>query len=570
MSGAKKFTYPTDRRDHLADIESYAQDVMTGVRQANIYERLALERESKDLDAANDPGFEFFFDPVCAIDAIRFIEKFGHVKGKWASAKGTEKLISLAPWQKWIVAQIFGWKEKSSGLRRFRSATVIVPRKNGKSTLAAGISLYMLTKDGESGAEVYCGATSQKQANEVFNPAKKMAQNHPAFRRQFGVDCRAQVIAVEETNSKFERLIGNPGDGGSPSCYICDEYHEHDDDDQRETMITGMGAREQPLEFIITTAGSSWFGPCGQHQQECQNLLEGHHSDDRSFCVIYTIDKDDDWQSIDALIKANPNYGISVKSQYLSIRLQVALQSARKQNSFKTKHLNIWVGAREGWLNMEDWNKQADPALDIEDFLGLECAKGLDLSESDDLTADVNCFPKELDGKTHYYLFAKNYTTELKISEIGIYEDWRDSGFLLECEGSSIEYDDVERAIALDDEQYMVKGLFYDPAGAAPIAQRVQLETSIEVIKIQQNYTNFSPAMREFENLLRQGRIHHNGDPVMAWCFSNVIAKETMDGKYFRPVKEHKDNKIDTAVAALLAFIGAWAPEEQEEESCVM
>jgi len=406
MGVVKKFIYPTDKKNHLADVEAYAQNVMSGLRPANIYERLAVDRESADLEkSANDPEYEFFFDAHSALRAIKFIERFSHVKGKWASAKGTERLISLEPWQKWIVAQIFGWKEKATGLRRYRSATIIVPRKNGKSLLASGIGLYMLANDDEAGAEVYCGATNQKQANEVFNPAKKMADGSPAFRRKFGVECKAQQLEIEKNNSKFERLIGNPGDGGSPSCYICDEYHEHADDDQRETMVTGMGARDQPLEFIITTAGANWFGPCGKHQQECQEMLEGIRSDDRVFAIIYTIDKDDDWQSADALIKANPNYGISVKAAYLKIRLQAALQSARKQNAFKTKHLNIWVGSRESWLNMEVWNKCEDKTLKKSDFINNECAKGIDLSESDDLTSDVDCFEREIEGQKHYYLF---------------------------------------------------------------------------------------------------------------------------------------------------------------------
>ena len=557
-------TYPTFQKDHLKDIEQYAADVLSGKRPANKYERLAVERESRDLERAGTPEFPYYFDVEAVNKVIRFIETFNHVKGKWARAKGQESLIALSPWQKWITAQVFGWKHITTKRRRFRTAFTLVPRKNGKSTWVAPIGLYMLANDDEPAAEVFCGATTQKQANEVFSPAKKMATKQPIFRRRFSIELFAQQIERTTDGGRFERLIGNPGDGGSPSCYLCDEYHEHDDDDQRDTMITGMGAREQPLEWIISTAGANWFGPCGQYQKECQEILEGTRTDETVFAMIYTIDKDDDWQTEAALIKANPNYGVSVEKEFLLNQLGKAKQSARKQNAFKTKHLNLWVGARESWLNLEDWKRWAAPELSIEQFIGEECTKGVDLSESDDLTADVSCFTKEIAGKTHYYFFPRTYVTEKKAEEIDIYRDWIDQGALIMCEGSSIDYDEVENAIEHDNEEHFVTGLFYDPAGAAPIAQRVHNKTAIEPIKVAQNYTNFSPAMREFENLLGLGRIHHTGCPVLTWCLGNVIAKETMDGKYIRPVKEHKDNKIDTAVAMLQSFIGAWTPDEED------
>ncbi len=554
--------YPTFERDHLADIEQYAEDVLSGRRLANKYERLAVERESKDLARAGTEAFPYYFCTQTAIKVIRFIETFSHVKGKWARAKGHAGLISLSPWQKWITAQVFGWKHIDTHFRRFTTAFTLVPRKNGKSTWVAPIGLYMLSNDGEPGAEVYCGATNQKQANEVFQPAWKMAKKQPVFRRKFGIELFAQQISKTLDDSKFERLIGNPGDGGSPSCYLCDEYHEHLDDNQRETMTTGMGAREQPLEWIISTAGANWYGPCGQFQKECQQYLEGVDPDESVFAIIYTIDKDDDWQSEEALIKANPNYGVSVLKNGLLNKQRQAKKSPRKQNKFKTKHLNLWVGSKAAWLNIAEWEKYADPSLNIKDFVGEEGTKGIDLSESDDLTADVSCFTREIAGRTHYYFFPRTYVTEAKAEEIEIYRDWIDEGALLQCDGSSIDYDEVEKAIEDDNEDYFFTGIFYDPSGAAPMAQRVQNKTGIEPIKVAQNYTNFTPAMREFENLLEQGRIHHTGCPVLTWCLGNVVARETMDGKYKRPVKEHKDNKIDTAVATLLAFIGAWAPEE--------
>jgi phage terminase large subunit-like protein len=558
--------YPTLTRDHLADIEQYANDVLTGARVAGRYERLAVERESADLARIGDSDWPYFFDPDAALKAIRFVETFPHVKGEWAR-HGHAGLLDLSGWQKWCLAQIFGWKVVDTGLRRFTSAAIYVARKNGKTTLVSPVGLFMLTHDGEVGAEVYCGATNQKQADEVFQPAKKMAERNPFFRKRFGVDVQAQRIEKISDGGKFERLIGNPGDGGSPSCYIGDEYHEHLTDAQRETMVTGMGARRQPLEIMISTAGSNWYGPCGQHWNECQEVLDGVRSDESQFAIIYAADKGDEWDSDEALEKANPNLGISVKRDFLLRERDKAKQSPRKQSAFKTKHLNIWVGARDAWLNMDHWNAMADPSLSVERFVGQEGTKGIDLSEVDDLTADVSCFACELSGEMHYYFFARTFVTAAKVQEVAIYQEWVESGHLQVCDGNAIDYEDVEEGIRLDSERHIFKGLFYDPYGAAVLAQGIHQDTAVPIIKVAQSYGNFTEPMRGFESLLRQGRIHHNGDPVLAWCLGNVVAKTTMDGKQTRPVKDNAANKIDTAVAMLLAFIGAWAPDEQPQRS---
>ncbi len=558
-------TYPTLARDHFADIQAYEESVLTGVRPSGKYEKLAIMRGIDDLRKADElDGYLYYFDADAALKVIRFIETFSHIKGKQSKLKGCEKLIALSGWQKWAIAHIFGWKIKGSGLRRFTTAEIYVARKNGKSTLAAPVALYMLAADGEPGAEVYCGATSQKQANEVFLPAKKMARAQPAYLRKFGVTLHAQWIERAVDGGKFERLIGNPGDGGSPSCYIGDEYHEHPDDDQRETMTTGMGAREQPLEFIISTAGSQWQGPCGLSWKECQQLLDGvgEEAGERKFCVIYAADPDDDWRSKEAVIKANPNYGISVRQEFLDQQLKVAEQSPRKQSAYKTKHLNLWVGAKDAWINLHHWDKCEDKSLNIADFVGLSCAKGLDLSKNNDLTADVCCFDREIDGKTHYYLFARSYITEAKANEIDAYREWSEQGYLHLCDGESIDFDEVEQGVLEDVGRFDCNVLGFDPQYAAQMAQRVSSAADIEAVEVPQSYRTFSEPMREFESLLIEGRIHHNGDPVMRWCFGNVVAKEAMDGKLCRPVKEHRDNKIDVAVAGLQAFILAWRPDE--------
>jgi phage terminase large subunit-like protein len=300
--------------------------------------------------------FEFVFDPVLAERACRFIENLPHTKGRWA-AKGEN--LKLEPWQKFIVCNLFGWVNER-GLRRFRIAYVKVPRKNGKSILFAAIGHYMFTRDGEFGAEVYSGATTEKQAFEVFAPARLMAIRTEDYRSHFGIEVNAKNINIVANGSKFEPLVGKPGDGHSPSCALIDEYHEHDSNELVETMQTGMGAREQPLLLMITTAGDNISGPCFDTETECKKILERSYEDERIFSVMYGVDPDDDWTSPDILRKANPNYDVSVIGEFLEAQQKQAIRNASKQNSFKRKHLNIWVGAHTAWLNMESVAKCID------------------------------------------------------------------------------------------------------------------------------------------------------------------------------------------------------------------
>lgn len=550
--------------DHRAEIEAYVDDVVSGRRPACKWEKLAIRRHLKDLKCNH---WRFMFSWEHALRAIKFIELLPHIKGKWAKAQGQARLIQLQPWQKFIVASIFGWIDQESQHRRFTKAFLLIPRKNGKSILAAAIGLYMLTADGEHGAEVYCGATSEKQAWEVFGPAREMAWVRRRFRRYYGVEVQAKKLTAPPV-SRFEPIIGTPGDGASPSCAIVDEYHEHANDNLYDTMVSGMGARSQPLALVISTAGSDGTSPCYSMQQDVQEMLEKQGEGlPEQFGIIFTIDEDDDWKSEAALIKANPNFGVSVGAEFLRVEQRTAIKSSRKQNKFKTKHLNVWVGAKEAYLNMVDWHAAAavDKSISLSMFAGESSCIGGDLSETDDLTAAVHCMRRTIDGKDHYYFWGRYYATEAKVEEIDKYQEWVHDGHLIQCDGETIDYEQVEADIIEDTECVVAESFFYDPSGAAMLAQRLA-KRDIEAVKVPQSFTAFTAPMREFRRLLAAGRIHHDGNPVLAWCFSNVVAKETRDGKQMRPVKDARAAKIDGAVAALLAFIGQFRPEEDEDD----
>lgn len=277
-------------------LASYVEDVLSGQILSCKWVKLACQRHQNDLlRSQSDPTFSYRFDPNLVERICRFGSKMRHVKGKWAGSQ-----VKLEPWQVFILGSIFGWVRKSDGTRRFREAFVTVCRKNGKSLLAAIIGLYMLVGDNESGSEVYSGATTLDQALEVFRPAFLMVERDPAFRSHFGLDLggttkNPAAIYRLSDSSRFAPVIGKPGDGASPSCGIVDEYHEHKSPDLYDTLLTGMGARSQPLLFVITTAGVDTSVPCYDKQKEAQKILEGVIEQDELFAIVYTIDAEDDW-----------------------------------------------------------------------------------------------------------------------------------------------------------------------------------------------------------------------------------------------------------------------------------
>ncbi|MFR7889451.1 MAG: terminase large subunit domain-containing protein, partial [Bilophila wadsworthia] len=295
---AKEPTYP-----HVEAALRYARDVVAGRILACKWVILACKRQLDDLERWDGvDGAPYFFDRAAAERVIKFEEMMPHVKGEWARKRMT---LKLEPWQKFILSTLFGWKRAKDGLRRFREAYIEVPRKNGKSCFVAPMGLYMLVADGEEGAEVYSGATTEKQAWEVYGPAQIMAKRAEGFMEHYGVDVRAKNMNLIGSASRFEPLIGDPGDGASPHCAIVDEYHEHDSPRLYDTMITGMGARRQPLIIVITTAGFNLGGPCYDMRLRAGKVLDRTLQDEELFAVVYTIDADDDWKSPEALRKAN-------------------------------------------------------------------------------------------------------------------------------------------------------------------------------------------------------------------------------------------------------------------------
>lgn len=543
-----------NQRDYAGIAAGYCRDVLASRIAACQQVREACQRHLDDLTRSGDESFAYRFEESKADRACRFIEMLPHVKGSWASES---KRISLEPWQIFIVCSIFGWVKKSSGLRRFSVAYVEVSRKNAKSTLAAGIGNYMFVCDGEFGAEVYSGATSEKQAFEVFRPALQMLQRSPELVKVLGVTPAVKRMAAPQDGSRFEPVIGKPGDGASPHCGIVDEYHEHDSDVLLDTLRTGMGARQQPLLLVITTAGDNLAGPCKLLRDDVAHILDGSFEREEVFGVIYTVDPGVDWASDTALEMANPNIGVSVFREFLMTERNAAMASARKQGVFKTKHLCVWVGANQAYFNLEKWKQLADRSLKIENFAGLPCAASIDLAIKNDLTARILLLKKVESGKEHYYVFPRFCLPSAQTlkPENGHYQDWIVSGALVIHDGSSIDFTEVEEEICAQIRTYRVREFAFDPWNAAQFAQGVAEKTKAIPVEIQQSTRNLSAPMKELEVLIGDGRIHHPGNPVLTWNIGNVVAHEDANENVFpRKPEGREGSKVDGAIALLMAL----------------
>lgn len=543
---------------YIARSMRYARAVIAGKIPACEWVKLACKRHLADLEKAKTRKWGYRFDEAKAIRACKFIEKMPHTKGKWARER---KRLELEDWQIFKTCVLMGWVSKKTGLRRFRRAFILEPRKNGKSAWAAGLALYFLVADNEFGAEVYPGATTEKQAWEVFRPMKQMAERSPAMSAHFHLKANASNLHVLRDGSRAEPIIGKPGDGASPSLAITDEYHEHPDDSQVEAMVTGMGAREQPLHLVISTAGSNIAGPCYEAQLEAQKVLSGVIENDELFAIIYTVDKGDDWTTVESLRKANPNFDVSVGADFLLSAQRTAIGNARKQPGFKTKHLNMWVGARAAAFNVESWINCKRDGLTLEDFRGMSCIIGLDLASKTDLAAVEILIPlgEYIPGvqmAKRFARFGKYYLPSDTIDQENNehYQAWRDSGLLEECDGPLIDYDMIFEDIMDLPSLYglEIESIASDPSRATHLMTRL-MAAGQNVVEMTQTAANLSEPMKQMDALMLSGAYDHDGDPIMSWAVSNTTNKPDRRDRWY-PNKERVENKIDPVVAHLNAL----------------
>jgi phage terminase large subunit-like protein len=549
--------------DYVAVAQEYIAGVLSGAIPACKWVKLACRRQVEDLARAGSADFPFRFDEERAAHPCRFIEKLPHVKGKWASPK-----IRLEPWQIFILTTVFGWVDVK-GNRRYRVAYIEVPRKNAKSTLSSGVALYMLVADGEPGAEVYSVATKRDQARITFDDARRMVERTEGIRLRFGVQAFAHAVMVDGTASKFVPLASEADslDGLNLHCGIIDELHAHKTRAVWDVLDSATGSRTQPLVWAITTAGWNQAGICYEQRGYVTQVLQRLHADESYFGIIYTIDlpekgpdgkeiPGDDWTQESTWKKANPNYGVSVLPDDITKLAKKAIQSAQSQNNFLTKRLNVWVTADTAFFNIEAWRK-CRRDVDIEDFEGRECCLGTDLSSKVDLASKIRLFRREEPDGVQYYAFGTHYLPEEAI-ESGInanqahFAGWQKEGWLELTDGAAIDLDRIEDEIREDCRRFQVCAVGYDPWNSEQMRQHLEAEGS-PMIENRMGVQTMSEPMKTLEALILSGRIHHDGDPVLAWAMSNVVAKVDLKGNVY-PRKERPESKIDPAVALIIAL----------------
>ncbi len=550
------------RIDHVAEAHEYAREVIAGLIPACKWVKAACLRQLDDLERwRSDEAWPFEWRPELAERVIRFIELLPHVKGPLAGEQ-----IRLEAWQRFEIACVFGWVRRVDGRRRFRTVYDEEPRKNGKTTKLAGVGLYMLVADGELGAEVYSAATKEEQARIVFDIAQQQARMEPEFRARFGVEILRKALTVRASGSKFVPLAADADslDGLNVSCALIDELHAHKTRAVHDVLDSGTGSRAQPLLWKITTAGSNRAGVCYDQRIYATKILnsvlkrhqglgyrvEGEAVDDESFfAIIYTIDEGDDPLDEKTWQKANPNWGVSVDVEDFRKAAQIASVQAQALNEFLTKRLNVWVNADAAWMNMLQWDA-CGAKLDEAEFAGQPCVAALDAAFKKDLFAKVKIYRRGDD----YHVFGRYYASAELVQAKGNEHlaGWVREGWIRTTPGNVLDIQAVREDLLEDSRRAELLEVPYDPAQLTQFATEM-LDQGLPMVEIRPTVLNFSPAMKELEALVASRRLHHNGDPVLAWAIANVVChRDAKDNIY--PRKDDPLKKIDPAISLIMGL----------------
>ena len=505
---------------------------------------------------------DFYFDRDAADKVIRFFEKLLiHSKGEWAG-----KPFVLQDWQREILREIFGWK-RADGTRKYRNVYLEWPRKNGKSTICAGLALYLLYADDEAGAEVYCAAADRDQARIVFDQARSMVEASPALSK-FGKVYRNN-ISVPKANSFYRVLSADAytKHGLNAHGIIFDELHAQPNRELWDVLNTSTGARRQPMMIMITTAGV--YDPesiCWEQHEYARQVLEGVIDDPSFFGYIAAADDEEDWTDPVVWAKANPSLGVTIKLDYLEQECERAKNSPAYQNTFRRLHLNQWTAQEERWLDMRAWNA-CNTALP--ELRGRPCYGGLDLASTTDIAAFVLCFPPQEEREPYWWLphfwIPKDNLFERVRRDRVPYDAWLRDGYISATPGNVIDYDHIEAKIVELAGLYTIDEIAFDRWGATLIYQQLE-EQRLTMVQFGQGYTSMSPPMKELLKLILSYQLGHGGHPVLRWMADNVVARMDPAGN-IKPDKAKSRSRIDGIVAGIMALDRALrhAPSVYEE-----
>lgn len=555
------------RRSYFERATDYCRRVVDGREVAGLFERLYCQRFLTDLEKQGTDAFPYVFDEAAGSRECRFLELLPHIKGEWAkpvyvNGRLTYAKLVLEDWQICIEIQLFGWKHRDTGLRRFRRSYEEIARKNAKSTRVAGRQLYLATADGEPGAHCYSVATTGEQAREVFDVSRNMALRDPEFLTRFGVDVGKHDITIPSTASSYKPLNseGSTLDGLNIHSASVDEVHAHKTRAVWDVIDSADGARSQPLISAITTAGSNRSGICYELRDYTIKVLKGVVRDENWFGVIFTIDEGDVWHDQAVWRKANPNLGVSVKAEHLEAACRKALAQPSAVNNFLTKHLNIWVNSATAWMDMQAWERCADSKLNLNDFAGERCWIGMDLAEKRDFAA--LCLAFERAGE--WYFFPRLYLNESAVEQSGNahLQGWARAGHVVMTDGNITDFDVIADDLRRYCTEFDVQEIPYDPALSRYFATKL-IDEGLPLVEVRQAPMFFTQPLIQTENLVLERKLHFDGNPVMTWMISNVEVTVSKFNGLKHPTKARDENKIDGPIAMFLALGRAMAGGEQ-------
>ena len=543
---------------------AYAEAVAAAKIPAGPYVRAAADRHLRDLAEGHKRGL--VYRPDLAEHAISFQRFIRHSKGEWQG-----QILQFAPWQEFILGCAFGWTivEDDTHRRRFQTVYEEIPKKNGKSTKCAFVGLYGLIADGEPGAEIYAAATARPQARLVFDEAVKMVKSSPDLIR--AVVPLVGNLSHPASFSKFQPISAdaNTGDGINPHMAIVDEIHRLKKMDLVTVLRQGMGARRNPQMWIITTSGDDRPGtPYDEEHNYAVKVVTGALEDDSYFAYIACPDPDDPWDHEDTWIKANPNYGVSVKKFDMQARAKGARNSAQALADFKRFRLNVRSSDAAAAIKIENWRKGDTPAIDEAELIGRPCRMAVDLSAKTDLTCVLNLVGPREPGEPYvilprFWMPAENVEEKSSRDRVP-YRAWINAGYIKTTEGNRVDYEAVEAQIIADARRFSPPDVAFDPWNDGGMIAKLAT-AGISMVEFSQTTKNYAQPTKEFLGLILDGLIHHGGNPVLAWMASNLILVSDHNGNPM-PSKKRSTGRIDGIAAAIMAlgrFLTSDAPEPE-------
>lgn len=565
-------------RDYVAIAEKWARDVVANRIVACELVRLTCKRHLDGLKRAKkDKAWGYRFDPWHGNDVCDFIEKLPHVKGRW-----DPKTIVLAPPQIFILVEMFGWRRIEDGLRRYTQGYIEMARKGAKSTLAAGVGLYCLTCEQEEGPEIYVGATTGAQALKVFEPMQSMVRKTLELRDAFGLTVWAKSITCADNNGFIQTVNakGSTNDGHNPHCAILDELHAHKTRGLYDVMQSADGARENPLLLAITTAGFNMAGVCYEQRQYVEKILRGILIADHYFGIIFTLDEGDDPYDESVWPKANPLMPATPKLTKMRGYAADAKSSPASEGNFKTKNLNLWLGAASAWLNIAQWNRCAT-GVSWEDFDGLDVFLGGDLADKDDITAlalaafrpsPLKEGVEQLIFKPMFYLPSAVLLDDEQAEGQGAapYRAWAKEGVIHLTEGDWVDHNVIEQQIRAWHQRYpsLKRGTFDQFAAAQAMASKLngdlECDPNDPLFRIlHKNAANVTDPAKDLEARVKAGPAYlaHDGNACMTWMASNTVVSRRRDNTLL-PIKESPMSKMK--IDGIDALINATHPAVTE------